>query len=406
MTNRKPTEIITAYRGEANRKIERLSPRMTREKMESEMPRGSQIRDDYESLRSILALRRPFGSAGEASLLKAIKRNFGGDFDAFGNLHIEVGDSPVLWSCHADTTHHEKRGAAVQGIEITEDFTIRLSSKSRRAGNCLGADDGAGVWIMTQMLAAGVGGRYVFHVGEEAGCQGSSFIAQEHRALLSRYKYAIAFDRAGCDEIITEQASGYCASDAFAESFAEILADNGLSGYKPSPFGTYTDTNEYTDYIAECTNIGVGYKAQHGPTETQDFLHLRRLRDAMIKFDESRLVSEREPGDSGYGSFAQYTSARSSVAATHGRFSNHYGRYSRSYYVEDYEETETELCADEYAPARNASQEPSLSAVLGADPEVCAEVLEAYYGLTGSELIDMIYKERGFLGPDIWNAVN
>ena len=41
---------------------------------------------------------------------------------------------------------------------------------------CLGGDDGTGVWLMTKLIEAGVPGRYIFHRAEEVGGRGSGWI--------------------------------------------------------------------------------------------------------------------------------------------------------------------------------------------------------------------------------------
>ncbi|MGQ3026514.1 MAG: hypothetical protein ACT6QX_20560, partial [Sphingopyxis sp.] len=70
--------------------------------------------------------------------------------DGFGNRMLEIGDRPrTLWSCHVDTV------AAVgghQAVGVDEHGIAHLCDG--KAGMSLGADDGAGLWIMLGMIAA------------------------------------------------------------------------------------------------------------------------------------------------------------------------------------------------------------------------------------------------------------
>ena len=102
----------------------------------------------------------------------------------------------------------------------------------------------------------------------------------------------IALDRKGTRDVITHQGSR-CCSDAFGESLAKAL--NGK--FTLSDRGTFTDSANYTGVVGECTNLSVGYEAQHSFMETQDFKFLTNLRLKLISLDYSELVFERQPGD-------------------------------------------------------------------------------------------------------------
>jgi hypothetical protein len=82
------------------------------------------------------------------------------------------------------------------------------------------------------------------------------------------------------------------ASDAFAKSFADAL---NMPQLKADDGGSYTDSNEYSLLIPECTNISVGYYGQHGVNETQDLEYLDMLIDHLISADWSKLVFKRDP---------------------------------------------------------------------------------------------------------------
>lgn len=107
---------------------------------------------------------------------------------------------------------------------------------------------------------------------------------------------AIAFDRAGLADVITHQASGRTCSNAFAASLAALLNElDSTFWYRPDDTGIFTDTNEYAGIVPECTNLSVGYYAQHGPRESLDVAHCEKLLAAMLKFDASKLVIARDP---------------------------------------------------------------------------------------------------------------
>jgi len=278
---------------------------MTEEK--SSFPLWSaQDRADIRELANILSYKRGEGTKSEEAFCQRVVQTLPGfEQDAYGNYWYVIPQqdgkpSEVLWSCHTDTVHHsesvfwnketEKFHVIKQNVGITETgFMVLMDSKD----SCLGADDGAGLWIMQEMIRNLVPGTYIFHRGEEAGCLGSKYIINNEKlkARLYKLKYAIAFDRKGRSDIITKQGGTMCCSD----SFAMLLATQLPPGYVLDPSGVYTDTNTYKYVIPECTNLSVGYYMNHGCSERLDVRHVLDLRDAMIKFDETKLRVSRDP---------------------------------------------------------------------------------------------------------------
>ncbi len=244
-------------------------------------------------LLEILSWARPHDSDTEQAFCREfLDRVPGMKADAFGNRMIAVGSAPrILWSCHVDTV--AARGGA-QEIAVSDLGIAAL--RHGKSGMSLGADDGAGLWIMLNMIAASRPGLYVFHRGEEHGCLGSQWIRRTTPQLLGGIDAAIAFDRAGLFDVITHQSYGRTCSDAFATSFASALneLDAGFR-YRPDNSGVFTDTNEYAGLVPECTNISVGYYSQHGPKETLDLGHCEKLLGAMLRFDTAKLVIARDP---------------------------------------------------------------------------------------------------------------
>jgi len=250
--------------------------------------------EDVRVLLEMLTYCRPHGSRGDLEFRARYLLTLPGtSVDDHRNVRVDVGDSRILWSSHTDTVHRKSGRQCVEYHASTGLAVLPLKSPS----NCLGADDTIGVWIMAEMIRAGVPGQYVFHYGEEAGGIGARAYA---RAGGPSADVAIAFDRAGYGDVVTHQWGGRTCSDSMAGQIADVLrgADDGLryAGHD----GVYTDTAEYADIVSECTNLSVGYRGQHTTAECADLTFARRLRDAVCTADWSVLVPERVPGDSGY----------------------------------------------------------------------------------------------------------
>lgn len=294
--------------------------------------RVATLRDDAPAevnptLALILSWKRPYESKAEIEFMQWLHKyldTLGAKYRIAtgGNVICTVprenGSTPsTLFSCHTDTVHHEAANPR-QGIVYDPNFGhIFLDTKDPNAGSCLGADDGAGVWLMLQMIQAKVPGTYVFHRGEERGCKGSWALLQAERTWLEGFDVAVAFDRPNDYEVISHQGSQRTASDKFCDALAKALmaAGEGKLYYERSNRGVLTDTKTYRGVIAECTNIGVGYMHQHGKDEQLDYVHLLALRDAVIKLNWEALPVDRDPkaveeytgsgygwrGSSGYG---------------------------------------------------------------------------------------------------------
>lgn len=248
---------------------------------------------DLPRLLSILRLRRPDKSKTEDEFAIQLMTDLNATTDTFGNFWVEIGDAPTtMWSCHTDTV------SKTDGFQnICWDGNILRLHKGK-PGQSLGADDGAGLWLMLEMIKAKKPGLYIFHRAEEVGGQGSSYIAKNNQGLLKGIKRAIAFDRKGTGSIITRQGFERTCSDKFGEDLADALnfAHNKLM-YKIDDTGVFTDTANYEHLIAECTNVSVGYYQEHGPNEHLDVLHLLRLRQAVLEIDFENIAAVREPGD-------------------------------------------------------------------------------------------------------------
>lgn len=261
--------------------------------------------DALRRLLEILSWARPHDSECEKRFNKEFLDTVPGmEQDAFGNRMIRIGDSKILWSCHVDTV--AARGGP-QEVCVDENGIASLSDC--KPGRSLGADDGVGVWLMLEMISQQRPGLYVFHRGEEQGCLGSRWLLQHNEALLRTCDAAVAFDRMGTEDIITHQVNGRTASDEFGQAFADKLNATGMKTALSSG-GVYTDTNEYCFVIPECSNIAVGYYANHGPYETLDLAHCANLYEAMMVFDASDLPIVRDPEVAEFVGYSHYRPSR------------------------------------------------------------------------------------------------
>lgn len=243
-------------------------------------------------LRNILRLCRAHDSKGEAKFVEnylvpyEAETFLGMDGTALA-YKIEVrdvgGSSKVLFCGHVDTMH-PKTAPLRQAIVHDKVSGLIYKNDKDPLKMPLGADNGAGCWLLLEMIDAGVPGTYLFHRGEERGGIGSAGMALHHADFLKQYKYAIAFDRRGTNSVITEMVCGRTCSDAFAQAMSDKL--NKVKGgfiYTPDNTGLFTDTANYRRLIPECTNVSVGYDHEHGPSEILDVAHLVALRGALVE---------------------------------------------------------------------------------------------------------------------------
>jgi len=239
------------------------------------------------SLIEMLRYKRPEGSLTQREFCKRFLEPTFGRPDDHGNyIHI-VGDKPNLcFTSHHDTVH---KTDGMQKLVVTNDV---VSVANTKESNCLGADCTTGVWLMLGMIEEGVEGVYVVHAAEEVGCKGSRALITDYPEWLDQLDAVISFDRYGDKSVITHQMGMRTASDAFAKSFAEAL---NLPQLEADDGGSYTDSNEYSGIVSECTNISVGYYGQHGVNETQDLDFADTLLTALCLADWTQLVFKRDP---------------------------------------------------------------------------------------------------------------
>jgi len=331
---------------------------------------------DTTNLVAMIRYCRPAGSKFEHQFINNFLRPLGVEQDDKGNIYKRIGDLPVLWSSHTDTVHHK---SGIQSVTVHDDW-ILLPKGSE--SNCLGADDTAGVWIMSEMIKHNCPGLYVFHWGEERGGIGSKYIS-ENPKILDGIQCAIAFDRKGFSDVITHQ-FGRCCSDNFGDALALKLNKSGRDfKYKSCPHGVFTDTANYIEHIPECTNLSVGYFEQHTANEYLDTIHLCDLRDVMCSTDFSDLPIIREKGESEYRHYSRYSQG--------GTWEQHngYSLWKEDSLEDDYwKELEEESIRQHY----NGSQRP-MHDLISDHPYEIADLLESY-GITHEQLIYEL-RQRG-----------
>ena len=316
---------------------------------------------DIESLMAILETKRPHDSKAENKFIDSWIIPLGVERDGFGNLYKRIpGDNDsVLWSVHTDTVH------ATGGRQAIQKRKGIISLSSRGKSNCLGADDGAGIWLAREMILAGKPGLYIFHRGEECGGLGSDYIATHNQELLSGIKIAIALDRKGYNDVITHQGSRGC-SDKFAESLCAALDMN----YRPDDTGMFTDTALYFGLIPECTNISVGYFGQHSKSETLDSEFLIALRHKLIALDVSKLIVERDPSESEEDSWERES--------------------------DDYDVNVNWIPRKESARHSDDSDDSQTIRLCAEYPEIIARLLSDY-GIGLDEILQVIHDENGYI---------
>lgn len=257
-------------------------------------------------LLDIMTYRREHGSKGEKAFIKHYLKGFNpiknkaGEIIAYSHEIASKNKNRILWSCHIDTMHKKDPDVIKQDVYLDSFNVAFVDDKA----DCLGADNGAGVFLMLEMIEARIAGNYIFHRGEEMGCWGSSQIASDHEDFLKTFTHAIAFDRRGTTSIITHQSGSRACSDKLGNQLAKLFGMN----YKLDDTGVYTDTAEYTHLIPECVNISIGYLNEHTSKESLDVEHVMALRDKMlaIQWDKITLKIDRKP-EPKYSRYGYYT---------------------------------------------------------------------------------------------------
>ena len=206
-------------------------------------------------------------------------------------VHIPGADG-TLWVAHCDTADSDPTHVHI--ICTRDELGNEWAASDGKT--ILGADDKIGCAILACMIKAGVPGYYLFPAGEEIGCVGSKALAKHCKKNDMKFDHVVSIDRKGYTSVITHQLGRRTCSNGWATKFAEMLADSGLLGYKPDDTGVYTDSNEFKDFCAECTNLSCGYFDMHQNKERANLTFAYDLLMALIHVGHIGLpAKERDP---------------------------------------------------------------------------------------------------------------
>lgn len=211
--------------------------------------------------------------------------------DSHGNYYIKIGNPTVMFTSHLDTADN---GQPKEVTHVIKGNRIETNGKT-----ILGADDKAGTAVMIKMIENNVTGLYYFFLSEERGCVGSRALntylnTHKDDELYKNLTKIISLDRRDDYSVITFQVGERCCSDEFAEELARRLNEAGGFKYRKDPTGSVTDSHQLADKFSECTNLSVGYDAQHTTRESQDIDFLTKLADACCKIDWETLPVKRD----------------------------------------------------------------------------------------------------------------
>jgi len=248
---------------------------------------------------NILNYKRPAGSFSEEQCIKKYIDIIPG---------IQIDSFKTIFSCHTDTVH---KTAGMQKVF----YDTVLKQLFTKSGECLGADDGAGMIIMLHMIENKIPGMYIFHREEECGGGGSSYIAQVTPDLIEGYERCIAFDRRGTGSVITHQLDE-CCSDKFAIELGKQLGWEWL----PDETGIFTDSANYIDLIPECTNLSCGYELEHTPNEYLNMRFFNAFKEKILKVDWENLGTYRDPIESASRSYYYGYSMGGYITSTGGEY--------------------------------------------------------------------------------------
>lgn len=243
---------------------------------------------DLHGISRILGYRRAPGTPSHRDFLREVLEPVFGQPDAHGNYCLRLGDRPdIAFMAHHDTVETRSGNVALQ---VDQNRVIRIAPQDDESA-CLGADDGAGIWLILEMIRANRPGLYVIFADEETGRHGSRAMARGLPDQFRGITAAISLDRKAehGNEVITHMAGRKTASQSFALALCARLG----MGYHPSPYGGMTDSEGFVGVgtIRNVTNLSVGYHRAHGRKESLDFAQLQRLRDRLITEDLSGLPS-------------------------------------------------------------------------------------------------------------------
>lgn len=271
----------------------------------------------HMTLLSMLCYKRKAGSVSEADFISRFIEPLNPYTDMYGNFYHEVLHKDgvtrptTMFTAHTDSVHHT---TGKQNITLDNNTGVVTLSADEEHPECLGADDATGIYIMLEMIKAGVPGLYAFFRAEEIGGLGSDH-AFDHENWWKNCTKCVSFDRTSKKHSVITHQFNECCSETFGGAIAGHLAQESGIPYRTDDSGVFTDSANFMSEIAECTNISVGYINEHTARECQSLDVLDKLIPALISLDWEALPVKRTPVDefdwlSGYQSFNQSNSSK------------------------------------------------------------------------------------------------
>lgn len=221
-----------------------------------------------EILMEILKYTRPSGSQTEKRLLQMLTDEFGFEKQPYGAIRWGK-NKDIFLIAHTDTV----------GIETKTNCILdkKYIYLPQPAITCLGADDGAGIAILTAIAKERDDITLFAPTAEEIGGLGTRYFLETTKHIPY---IAISLDRKGTKSVITHQGNIRTCSNQFAETLCKLL------NLQPDPTGTFTDSAIFAEYgCPECTNISVGYQYQHTTKEILNHQYLWELTQKIIQID-------------------------------------------------------------------------------------------------------------------------
>ena len=253
---------------------------------EKELPRQEvkMAKDKLTMLKQMYVIRSysGFEEVMRHFIIKELNRlnipylNFNGNI-----VGINHPGRPLL-SAHMDMVNTESYKLKGEECFINEPvFTtdnatnLRLyRDKDRKNQTSLGADDKNGIWVILNLLQAGVPVNFLFCHGEEVGCVGSSQVVADEDLgkLIESCSFGIIIDRRNPGDIIGYE-NKYCMClDDKIQTYAE------QNGYAFScARGSCSDADKVSQLL-ECVNLSCGYYDAHTSTE---YTNLNELQNTL-----------------------------------------------------------------------------------------------------------------------------
>jgi hypothetical protein len=246
-----------------------------------------------DNLVEILSYRRPHNSRSEQDCIKTHLDTLPGvRRDAVGNRYTVIGANPrVAFLSHTDSVH------ILSGRQRVKTARGVIGLVDPHLSDCLGGDDGVGVWIMIELVKRQVPGLYVWHRGEEVGCLGSrAWVASQlGRALMIGIEQVVCLDRRGYQDVIVALGEYYSiASEHYARWLCHALRAQGLF-YAPYTGGLMADVQSWAPHVPECVNLSVGYHHPHHNLEYVDAWFAQRLVEALAVIPWGSAPIARDP---------------------------------------------------------------------------------------------------------------